>query len=59
MSDEKRLSEHQVREIAVVAECHPRTVARFLSGGSVRELSERRIRRALDQLGIEMPGAAA
>lgn len=52
-------SEHQLRMVAVVAECHPKTVARFLAGKPVRPLSAQRIKRALGRLKMTVEGLAA
>ena len=52
MVDTVERTAHDIRRIAVVAECHPATVAKFLTGGSVRPLSRMRIERAMAELGL-------
>ncbi len=59
MSETEPLSQHDARRIAVEAECDPVTVERFWAGKPVRQLSERRILRALETLGISAPVRAA
>lgn len=59
MSETQLPDEHDVRRIAVQAECHPATVRRFWSGQPIRALSERRIVRALEALGLKGPVRAA
>jgi hypothetical protein len=49
-----KLSPHQVREVAVEARCHPRTVLRWLRGDAVQALSGDRIVAALKVLGHEV-----
>lgn len=45
-------SPKDVRRIAAEASCDPRTVHRYLSGGTVRELCRERIEQALRALGF-------
>jgi len=59
MTETQPLNQHDARRIAVEAECHPATVERYWSGRPVRQLSERRIVRALKALGIQRPVRAA
>jgi hypothetical protein len=49
-----KLSPHQVREVAVKARCHPRTVLRWLRGDAVQAISGDRIVAALKVLGHEV-----
>jgi len=44
------LHPHELRRVAVMAECDPRTVRRFLRGAPIRYMVEQRIRRALAAL---------
>jgi hypothetical protein len=45
------LTAGEIRRVAVLAFCDPRTVARYLRGDRVQPLSAERIRLALDSLG--------
>lgn len=42
---------HDIRKVAVNAECDPRTVEAYLRGDSVRPMTRMRIERALVALG--------
>lgn len=51
---EKRthISAHQVRQVAVDATCDPRSVEKYLSGGSLKPMTKERIEKALITLGL-------
>ena len=44
------LTQHELRKVAVLAECDPRSVARYLRGQPVKALTRERIGRALTEL---------
>ena len=49
-----------MREVAVVAQCHPETVRAFVAGRHpIRPLSEQRIVAAMRQLGLDEVTTAA
>lgn len=50
--DMRSLSAHDLRRVAVAAECDPRSVQAYLEGRPVRSTTEARIRRALEGLHI-------
>ena len=49
-NETKKVHAHELRRIAVAAECDPRTVSRYLVGSAVLPLVRRRIERAIQNL---------
>ena len=54
-----RLQAHQIRALSVAAETDPRSVRKFLLGGSLQPLLRQRIERALRALGLAALDAPA
>ena len=47
-----KLTPHDVRRLAVLAVCDPKTVERYYAGRRVQSTSEQRIREAAAKLGL-------
>jgi hypothetical protein len=54
-----KLNAHDIRRIAVKAECDPRSVQKYLRSEAVRQLVAARIERALRALDIAQPAGRA
>jgi len=59
MTDTFKPNAHQCREIAVKAECDPKTVAAAFAGSNIRPTVATRIVRALRELGRPIPAHIA
>lgn len=49
-----RMQAHNVRRVAVEAQCDPRTVTKYLGGGEIRGFVGERIKQALEKFGLSI-----
>ena len=53
----KKFSVVQVRELAVAAECDPRTIRKILAGEPGKGVVRERVERVLRERGVKFPGS--